>query len=69
MSDLIFVTLGILALMTVLSLKYEPLQAIAGMAWIACGLFVLYDEHIIFLFISVVTGLYLLLTGVMNLYD
>lgn len=69
MSDLILVTLGILALLTALSFKEENLQAIAGTAWIACGLFVLYDQHIIFLFLSVVVGLYLLLAGVMKLYD
>jgi len=69
MSDLIIVTLGMLALITALSFKEERLKAIAGFAWIACGLFVLYDVHIIYLFLSVVIGLYLLLVGVMDLYD
>lgn len=69
MEDIIALTIGILALMTVLSYKDERLRAISGMAWIACGLFILYEEHIIFLFISVVVGLYQLLTGVMQLYD
>ena len=69
MSDLIIVALGILALLTVLSFKDERLKAIAGMAWIACGLFIFYDLHLAYLFLSVVVGLYLLLTGVMELYD
>ena len=69
MSDLILVTLGMLALITVLSFKEERLKAIAGFAWIACGLFILYDVHIIYLFLSVVVGLYLMLVGVMELYD
>lgn len=69
MSDLILVTLGMLALVTVLSFKEERLKAIAGFAWIACGLFILYDVHIIYLFLSVVVGLYLMLVGVMELYD
>ena len=69
MEDIIAVTLGILALMTVLSYKDERLKEISGMAWLACGLFILYDEHIIFLFISAIVGLYQLLTGVMQLYD
>lgn len=69
MSDLILVTLGMLALITVLSFKEERLKAIAGFAWIACGLFILYDVHIIYLFLSVVVGLYLMLVGVMDLYD
>ena len=53
----------------VLSFKEERLKAIAGFAWIACGLFILYDVHIIYLFLSVVVGLYLMLVGVMELYD
>jgi uncharacterized membrane protein HdeD (DUF308 family) len=69
MSDLIIVTLGILALMTVLSYIEPKLKAIAGFAWIACGLFILYDVNIIFLFLSTSVGLFLLLTGVMELYD
>lgn len=69
MEDIIAVTLGMLALMTLLSYKDERLKAISGMAWLACGMFILYDEHIIFLFISVAVGLYQLLTGVMQLYD
>lgn len=69
MSDLIIVTLGMLALLTLLSFKEERLKAVAGFGWIACGMFVLYDEHIIFLFLSVAVGLYLLLVGVMELYD
>lgn len=69
MEDLIAVTLGILGLITVLSF-YEPrLKAIAGIAWTVCGLFVLYDVHIIYLFLSVAVGLFLMLTGVMELYD
>lgn len=69
MEDLIAVTLGVLALMTLLSYKDERLKALSGMAWLACGLFILYDEHIIFLFIAAAVGLYQLLTGVMELYD
>ena len=69
MSDLVLVTLGILALLTAISYMEPRLKAIAGMGWIAAGLFVFYDFHLAFLFLSVVTGLYLLLTGVMELYD
>ena len=69
MSDLILVTLGVLALLSIVSFKEERLKALVGMGWIACGLFVFYDIHIIFLFLSVGTGLFLLLTGVMELYD
>jgi len=69
MEDLIAVTLGILGLLTILSYMEPRLKAIAGIAWTACGLFVLYDVHIIYLFLSVAVGLYLMLTGVMELYD
>lgn len=69
MEDLIAVTLGVLALMTLLAF-YEPrLKAVAGIAWTLCGLFVLFDVHIIYLFLSVAVGLFLMLTGVMELHD
>lgn len=69
MEDLIAVTLGILGLLTVLSYMEPRLKAVAGIAWTVCGLFVLYDVHIIYLFLSVAVGLFLMLTGVMELYD
>ena len=69
MEDLIAVTLGMLGLMTLLSYFEPRLKAVAGIAWTVCGLFVLYDVHIIYLFLSVAVGLFLMLTGVMELYD
>ena len=69
MEDLIAVTLGILGLMTVLAYLEPRLKAVAGIAWTVCGLFVLFDVHIIYLFLSVAVGLFLMLTGVMELYD
>ena len=58
-----------LGLMTVLAYAEPRLKAVAGVAWTVCGLFVLYDVHIIYLFLSVSVGLFLMLTGVMELYD
>jgi hypothetical protein len=59
----------IIAMLLVLSFKDERLKAIAGMTIIAAGLFVFYDYGLWALFASVAVGLYLLLTGVMELYD
>lgn len=69
MQDIVIISLGVLALLTALSFKEDQLKPLAGTGWIACGMFVFYDYHLAFLFLSVVTGLYLLLTGVMAYYD
>lgn len=63
-----WIALGFLALLTVLSYMDERLKMMAGFGWVACGLFIFVDYHLLFLFLSAGVGLYLLLTGVMDYY-
>ena len=66
---IVLLSVAILGILTMLAcFKIEQLKPIAGMGWVACGLFVFYQYDVIFLFLSVVVGLYLLLTGVMEYY-
>lgn len=68
MIELIYLSLGVLALLTALSWKDNNLTPIAGFAWIACAMFIFYEYHLLFMFLGTGVGLYLLLKGVMDYY-
>lgn len=68
MIELIWLSLGILALLTALSWKDSNLTPIAGFGWIACSIFIFYEYHLLFMFIGTGVGLYLMLKGVMDYY-
>ena len=65
---LVYLSLGVLTLMTALSWKDDRLTPMAGFAWTACSIFVFYEYHLLFTFLGTGVGLYLLLTGVMDYY-
>lgn len=68
MIELIWLSLGVLALLTALSWKDGNLTPIAGFAWVACSLFIFYEYHLLFTFIGSGVGLYLMLKGVTDYY-